>query len=320
MELGILQRRALESLEGDDLLGARAVARIEKIFTDHMADPAGAAKGFDEVLSSTNELQTRIDQLVSGLGPMVEDIEAAELEEGQARLTLVFQGEIDVVTVSDLEKQSEAWRKILSAFARLSGEGEGDLKIQSIGKGSLFLELLGATGLVYAIANGASKVLEVYERVLNIRRHAAELRKLELSNDEIPADLEKEADAVLEQAAGSVAEDLIKQHKLTGKKGVGEIRNAVSLSLRQIFVFVEKGGILDVRSPSGNGAPPEPELRLRGSFRRVKELEGRLAELKQLASGLQPEVDRGDDVADEQDEQPDEDEEEEVPDEGEVEG
>lgn len=279
----VVRRKLFERFGADLLFGRKALERLNSIFEEHQADPAGAAQALQEVVNEMGRLKSRVTQTRTGLGPLAEELEEKETKEGEAVLQLVFEGDVSLRTIEDVEKSSKKWKEIIAAFARLTNQPPDPARILTIEKGSFIFALIAGSVVIAAIATGADKILAVLERVLEIRKKALEVRNLSLQNKKIAAEIEKEAEGVVEDAGEKIANELMKEYNWKKDKAndFGEVRNAVSLSLKQIFNFVEKGGKVDVwdeYAPAGSAMQKD----LGAAFERIRQIETRIAELKAL--------------------------------------
>jgi len=64
----IAEQEILTKLGAAPLLGMNSVGRMNEIFEQNAADPGGAAQGLTELRTATNQLKTRVKNLISGLG------------------------------------------------------------------------------------------------------------------------------------------------------------------------------------------------------------------------------------------------------------
>lgn len=282
----VVRKKLFERFGADRLLGRKALERLNSIFAEHQADPAGAAQAIQEVVNEMSRLKGRVVQTRTGLGPLSEEPEGKETREGEAVLQLVFEGDVSLKTIEDVENGSKKWGDIIAAFSRLARQPPEPARVLTIEKGSIIFELIAGVLVVSAVAAGADKILALLERVLEIKKKALEVRNLGLQNKQLATAIEKEAETALDDSADKIAGELMKEHgwKKDSKEktdNYGEVRNAVSLSLKQIFLFVEKGGKVDVWDEN---APTDPTLQkdLGAAFERIRQIETRVAELKAL--------------------------------------
>lgn len=157
-----------------------------------------------------------------------------------------------------LIKEFDGWNRIVRGFQEVAGEKEREVTVAGLASGSYEIYLpLGiiAAGLV---SRTIDKVLEWYLRVLEIRKHRLELKELNAPVAETTAIRKHEKD-LLENGIRTLAKDLVKEvnPKIDATRR-NELETHLTISIRQIARFVDRGGTVEVDSNSPE-EPIEPE-------------------------------------------------------------
>lgn len=110
------QNKLLSDYGADKLLGMRAAERLVTIFQNRQAHPQGLTSDLQSLLNETNELVVRADQLIKILTPMLAEVDADQLGEGEGRLWLFFANAASVDTIEDLGTAAETWKQSYTTF------------------------------------------------------------------------------------------------------------------------------------------------------------------------------------------------------------
>lgn len=243
------QYRIFVKFEKTDLLGEEAVIKLHDIF-DRNTNNLQAMKGeIEAVIGSFSQLKQGINQLISGLEPLVRPKSGSvggdiELEERHHLLYIQFEEAIFIKNIGQLEKFCRIWNRILASFAYLTQESVEDIRIHDIESSSITFY----TGIktINAITRGTYQVLKGYKKVLEVRRLQLELDNLTLSNkEEIRGLLEEEVLNIVDMISGSVTNELLNKYGWADTFEKDDIYKAIQVSLKQAINFVEKGGKID---------------------------------------------------------------------------
>ncbi len=276
-KLGLTQQQLLDQLGAPQLFGEPAESRIERAFSEHQADPPGAAREIQQILKETNEFNSRMTTLVQALGPLGKQPEPVVVGEAERSIFVLFQSRMSVKSLQDLKSVSSTWDKIMLGFTRLA-DTPAEVKIAAaVGSGSVWLALVTHAAAVGVFATAIIPILEVIERIQNIRLKGLEMdemiRTREISEERgqrIRKEYEEEAKSAEEEEKGKILQRVLKEAKKT--KVDGEIQNNVQISVDLLFKFFINGGRVDVGAQEA-----EPDLQESKTFeklqKRTRELE-----------------------------------------------
>jgi hypothetical protein len=154
-----------------------------------------------------------------------------------------------------LVKELDGWNRIVRGFQEIAGEEEREVTVGGLASGSYEIYL--PLGIVTAglIAKTIDKVMEWYLRILEIRKHRMELKELGAPVAEVTAIKKHERD-FLDSEIGKLAKEIVKEvHPKIDITRRNELETHITVSIRQIARFVDRGGTVEVYS----NPPEEPE-------------------------------------------------------------
>ncbi len=193
-----------------------------------------------------NEGLNKATQIAEGLSGLVEP-EGEGVADG-VLMRVSFLGDASINNVADFKKWGETWFLIGLGVTQAHGEAPESITVVGASKGSIIIELLAnpvISGTVASIIWGA---LKVSEKVLNLRKIAAETRVLNLQEKKLAREIEKAADS--EKAAG-IAIIIKEQTKLLKLKanGDGDKITALEKAITDLVNFINDGGEVDFIAP-----------------------------------------------------------------------
>ena len=178
-------REALADLGLTDLLGQNLALQINNVFERNQITPAVAQSELQSLRETLQIFSTAIDQIVSSfhsLGVGREDLEPGECEVG----ILVPRNFVNnqLGTFGDELKELN---KIFGVFLELATGSRPGFAIKTISSSELTVFLEAASAVGACIALGLERVLELYKKLLEIRRIQAELSSLGLEKKNLYA-------------------------------------------------------------------------------------------------------------------------------------
>lgn len=266
---------------GEKFIGKKAAKELEKIFSTFPANEVNAPNGLQNLLNELNQFRNKVSQTTNGLSGW-KDIEISpQIRADETAIRLAFKNAAELKNIDDLKKCADDWQKIFNAFFRLENQPPEPARILNIRKGSIVFDIASYTVIVGVVARGAMEILKVIEKYLQLKKNALEIKNLELENKKLEQEIEKEADALLADKANRIAESFfVNNPKWTGKD-FGEEKNAISLALRLISVFVENGGSIEFLK---NEQAPTDEKN-HSIFESIKKIEIKINETRLFLTG-----------------------------------
>lgn len=273
-------RKVYEKLGAAELLGRRAMSRIDQIFQSNQADPGGIAQALGDIADRTGELVEHVRALMTGLEPFTEG-EPEPAADGTT-LQLIFAEAASTRTMRELEEALGEWNRVLLAFYLMVKQSEDDALIVNIQPGPLVIEMTLHEAVALALGRAACEVLSVYEKYLNIKKVGLEVSGLELRNNAIVNHLDKEAEILIKSAAKDVTDTLLDGFLWKSSSEKSEVHNHVKPAIMTVFQLVRDGGRISI---GGTGKEEiEVQSRLDEAFTRVRHLGEQIEQLAQPES------------------------------------
>jgi hypothetical protein len=247
IQLTYSEKNLFDVLEYGQFLGSSAIQTIEGILHDENFDPAGVFNKMNKHKNEFQQLMERNRSFCSAL-EKVPSLMDQSLRNGEALLEITFLDKAAVDNIVDFEKWIDSWTKIIRAFSEFAGERPESTRIIFVQKSSpLIIDMATAFGIVYTVGKAVDLVLEKVEKYLKIKKEIEEIKKLKLENKKIEQELEKEAEMFSEKSAQEITAQITAGSK---SKRDGSVDNGLSLAIKNLFVFVDKGGRVDCPSPN----------------------------------------------------------------------
>lgn len=278
------KRKLFNLINSKGLIGYQAIKRINDSFNKYQGDPFGVVQEISVMIQELTQMESKYNSVVDLFKPFLDQYTEEEITPGHTVLYLFFENNAILNTFKDLQNASKDWNINIRSFSRLASEPVQDVEIYSIEQGSIIFGLIAGIGTATALAKGINEILKVYERVLNIRKIQLETKKLKLDLS-IQKIYEDEINKIIETASEKAAEKLIKEYLGDQLGGKGDIGNGISIALKKMFEFIEKGGKIDYQEVADEEKNVKAErLKLAESFNKIQELECDIKEIKSLLS------------------------------------
>lgn len=281
--LTLNERRLLKTFIDMDVMGDSGVDKVNRIFADHNLDPIGAVNAFNEMQQKYARLISTASEILKILEPIDVAVIETDIEDGHAVLQITFKGKATMGSVTDWREYSEQWWRIVRSFGLLTDTTADQAKILSFQQGSVIVEVSAVYILVKAIGSAADKIMSVIERLLDLRKKIHEIKQLDLTNKQIERDLEKEADAFVENKMSQITQHVTAEIN-KAKAEDGEVKNSLQISIKDLYQFLDRGGTVDCRLRLMDKEPEEAK-QLRDVYGEIRTLETRIEELKLLTDG-----------------------------------
>jgi hypothetical protein len=271
--LSYSEKNLFNLLSYDTFVGRTAVDAIEAILHDEQFDPTGVLQKIEQKFNEFKQFLERNQALASAL-QRVPNLTDTRLRAGEALLEITFTEDATIENIVDFEQWIDRWTKIIRAFSQVTGEKPENSRVVFVQKSSpLIIDIATACVLVITLGKAVDAVLEKVERYLRIRKQVEEIRRLKLGNKEIEKALVKEAEEFSEKSSQEIAHKLAAAVKPTP---TGEVTNGLSLAIKNLFVFIDKGGRVD--SPSAVDDKQGKDMA--ALFKQIRELQQSIDQLR----------------------------------------
>jgi len=251
------QLEFLRNLNIAQAIGKEGVDTIEDILYKNVIDIATAAKKIQEIHQRLTQGIQKANQIRTGLEGCV--IEEEYEVEGEVLIRIYFKDKASLANVTDFKKWGETWHDIGRGIAMAHNATPEDIKIIGATSGSIVLEMATMASIATTTSAIIYSILKVVEKVLEIKKKAEEIKNLQLNNEEIALELEKEAKKEIENGAKKIANEIIKKLGLK-QEGEGDKINALEKAISNLLNFIELGGEVDFIIPEEETVESEEEL------------------------------------------------------------
>jgi|CXWL01.1.fsa_nt_gi hypothetical protein len=236
----------LHAIGGKSRVGPGLRNRLDDLMSIPGQTTAGIVTALTAMQTNANTFKKSCTQTRTGLealGLLPHTILANEFEIG----VLIPETLVDR-KLSSLVKELGSWNKIVRGFQEVAGEEEREVTVAGLGSGSYEAFIpLGIAAAGY-LSRTIDKVLEWYSKVLEIRKHRQELKELGAPVAEVSSIQKYEKD-LIENGIQALAKEIFKEaNPKVDTNRRHELETNLTISIRQITRFVDKGGTVEVAS------------------------------------------------------------------------
>ena len=252
----------LDAIGGLQRVGPGFRERLNKILSVAGQTTAGIVTGLGELEAGQEAFRKSCFQTSAGLESL--GVTPHAIPEGEFEVGVLIPERLVDQKLGALAKELEGWNKIVRGFQEVAGEDEREVTVAGLASGSYEVYL--PLGIIAAslVSRTIDKVLEWYLRVLEIRKRRLELQDLGAPVSEASAIKKHERDFLDKEIRALVGELIKEVHPKVDATRKNELETLLTVSIRQIARFVDKGGTVEVDStppekPEEPTAPPEDE-------------------------------------------------------------
>lgn len=164
--------------------------------------------------------------------------------DNKCSIKIFFTQSTYVKTLYELERNTRIWNNIFNTFAQLVDHTPQELYVYAVEQGFLIIKV--PCKATEAFSSAMIEILSTYRKLLEIKKIKLDLGLLCLNNqEEIEKLLDDETKIQIEQIAFDITNNLLENY-FANKFNTNEISESLSVSIKQIMNFVEKGGKIDI--------------------------------------------------------------------------
>jgi len=275
----------LQTIQGDDRVGPGLKERLNALLSVQGQTTAGIVtaltalqKDIDTFRKSCVQAKTGLEAL--GLSPHKISLDGYEVG------VLIPQTLVDS-KLSPLIKELGNWNTIVRGFQEVAGEDEREVTVVGLAIGSYELYLpLGIIAAEY-LSRAIDKILEWYLKVLEIRKHRLQLKELEAPTAEV-ASIQKHEKEIIEKGIQALVKEIVREAQpKADTERKQELETLLTISIRQITRFVDRGGTVEVDSTQEEEPAEPPPMKDDATSTEKAEYEKLLGEYKKLNTRFQ---------------------------------
>lgn len=271
------QRKFLEKINVYNKIGNLGVKEIENILFRNSLDIKTATIKLKELIDELTNGINRINNINHGLKDVVQ---VEEKIKDKAIIRVHFDNDASIKNITNLKEWSNDWYDISRGIAMIHNEAPEIIEVVGVKKGSIIVELVSIGAIVCTVSKIIYEVLKVIEKVYDIRKKAEEIKSLKLKNEKIAQDLEEEANHVQEIEIENIVDLIVSGVENTD----GDKKNALRKTINNIFIFMNKGGEIDLCLPQETDVDNEEIKKtlseLKDKFKEINTIKNKIKQLE----------------------------------------
>jgi hypothetical protein len=238
-------RQTLDEIGGDYLLGDNLAATITEVFNRNQITPAVALSELQSVFSELAEFSGAIERLVASLHVL--GIESEDLGPSESEIGVLIPRAFVDNELGDFANELKEINRIFGVFSEISTGSRPGFRIKTISSSELTVFLEAVPVVAACIAHGVERVVELYKKLLEIRKLQAEMSKQGVPKKDLKG-VEDYAKTVMEKGIETVIKELMKEFKSTVEPGrKNELTIELRLALNKLSNRVDSGFNFEVR-------------------------------------------------------------------------
>ena len=255
--LSLQQLQILSELEVDQYIGVQGATAVELTIRVANYDPATAASRLKSALKTVNEANSKLVAFRDSVDNLNVDIWQFEPDEEFITVRIGFRDKAAIENVADLKRRSQDWYEIIRGLALAAGEPPETTKVVGAGTGSIILYLVATVTVTTLLAVISKNLKSVARDILEVRGEVENLRQKKLLTRTIENELNQQESSITEKAIERVVSEVTKISDTMN----GEVKNALTKSIKKLLTFSEQGGIVDFVKPADDDeSEPSPDL------------------------------------------------------------
>ncbi len=266
----------LEKLGLAENIGKLGIEALEDILYKNVIDVATSAQKLQEKHQKIVEGIQKSEQISTGLDNCV--LEEQYESDDEILMRVCFTGDALMKNIKDLKSWGNTWYDIGRGVAMAHNRSPEDIKVVGATKGSIILELAVIASIAGTVSGIILSTLKVAEKVLDIRNKAEGLKGLKLRNNQITADLLKEAEKEKDDGIKKITIQVVNELKIDIEQEGDKVK-ALNKSVKNLVEFIEKGGVVDFIAPEDSeieDGEEDKHAALKVAFKEIRKLEKKL--------------------------------------------
>ncbi len=239
----------LRAIQVDELLAANLSGQIEEIVAANNIVPAAALKQLQDVFKNIREAHTTLSRMREDFDTV--GITPLQLDPGEYEIGILIPATVTENNLKVIDAQVHKWWNVARALDEaLTGEVDA-VRVRTIESGSVDLYICAAPAVAWSVLKTVEKILDVYKKVLEIRKLKRELQVHEALSKKEEAEVIEAETKLVQKALIQLRGQIMKRYR-GSKADREEVANNVLASLKTIAAAIELGVQIEV-----NGTPEE---------------------------------------------------------------
>jgi hypothetical protein len=273
--ISVEDSKVYEALNAYSLFGFEGQQTFDSAFAQFQTNPSQAL----QIIQQFNRDFTRISQLFNAFSPYADKVSSNVSQlDSKDLIILFFQAGAEINNLDEMAKVSSKWNQVLISFALLARETDRTFRIETVERGSIILTLSAITGVVLAFGNTAEKVLDVIKKYYEIKKIAHSAKQLPGVPEKVITELDESSKLKLNAETTEITNQLLDKYGWKDDPQMNEVNTAVTIAVRHLLKFVNKGGKVDVRLIADTTPEQkEVQINLTLKYNAIKEIENKIS-------------------------------------------
>lgn len=239
-------RQALEEIGGEELLGIALSERIREIIERNQITPSAAHQEIQQIFQLFEQFKSGIDNTIAGLKAL--SIGYEKLEPGECEVGVVIPRKAVNNQLNEFGKELQELNFIFGTFSELASGDRENYEIKSISSSDLGIYLAAIPPVAACIAHAAEKIIDFYKKLIEIRKHKAELKILGLKAKEMQG-ITDHSNKIMKEGIETLTVEIVNNYYVGNDDNrKNELTNAVTISLNKIANRIDQGFNIEVRA------------------------------------------------------------------------
>ncbi|HUU47241.1 MAG TPA: hypothetical protein VMX17_12360 [Candidatus Glassbacteria bacterium] len=239
-------RQAFEEIGGEKLLGIALSERIREIIEHNQITPSSAHQEIQKIQQEFEHFKSGIDNTVAGLKSL--NIGYELLKPGECEVGVVIPRKAVNNQLNEFGKELQELNFIFGTFSELASGSRENYKIKSISSSDLGIYLAAIPPVVACIAHATEKIIDIYKKLIEIRKIKTELKMLGLKEKEIQG-ITDHSNKIMKKGIKTLTVEIVNNYYCGNDENrKNELSNAVKISLNKIANRIDQGFNIEVRA------------------------------------------------------------------------
>jgi hypothetical protein len=280
-ELSPMWRQIVDEIGGTPFVGPAVAEQVTAIVSTNQITPAVAAREVQLLRQRVEAFSASLDQLIAALTTL--KIGAENLAPGECEIGVLVPRAFVDNRLDKFADELEEIDQIIGVFEELCTGSRPSPTIRTISSSdlSVYMDLAPVVGA--AVAHAVNQIVDVYKKLLEIRKLKGELAKQGVEPKALKG-IDDHANKTMEEGIGGIFKDLMAQYSDGGKKERNnEIEIELKFALKRIANRVDRGFNFEVRMsepPASADNEVAEEDATRAAFARIQDATANLQYLR----------------------------------------
>ncbi len=251
-------REVLREIGGENLFGAKLLARIETAIDQNQMTPAVALSELEQIVTELQQFSEQLERGASAFAHFM--IGSEKLAPGECEIGILIPRNAVKNELLDFATELRKLGSILNTFSEVATGKTDELEVRAISTSEFLVFLSANASYAACVAVAIERVVTLYKQLLEIRKLHQEIRKQGVP-EAATSGIAEHANTLMADGIEKAAADLVEKFYKGNDGGrKHELVIAVRLRMNEIANRIDKGFNLEVRcEPFSKQATAEEE-------------------------------------------------------------